>query len=217
MKTDEKLREDVIAEMQWEPSVGANNIGVEVHNGIVTLTGDVARYTEKVDIETATQRVAGVKGIAIDITVKLTGEHQRSDSDIAFSVERVLEWSTYLQHDNIKIMVEQGLVTLSDDVHWDYERRSAVAVIRHLRGVAGGIDHITIKEKIASEAVKNDIEAALKRRAIDDAKAVMVVVKDTDVIRPGTVHSWSERDLVTYAAWNAKGVWNVVDNVRIVS
>jgi len=217
MKIDQQLQQDVSAELKWEPSVNAQEIDVEVKNGIVTLSGSVNSYAEKVDIATAAQRVAGVKGLAMDITVKLPETSQRSDSDIAFAAERVLSWTTYLEQDSIKIVVEKGLVTLSGEVHWDYERRSAVAVIRHLRGVIGVLDHIVIKEKVAPETVKSDIEAALKRRAINDAQAVRVVVKDADVILSGTVHSPSERDLIDYAAWNAKGVWNVINNIKIVA
>ena len=217
MKTDQRLQQDVVDELTWEPSVRSKNIGVEVKKGIVTLIGEVNSYTEKLDIETTAQRVAGVKGLAIDIAVKLQGEHQRSDSEIAESVERVLSWSTYLEQDKIDIMVENGVVTISGQVHWDYERRSAMTVLRHLKGVVGIIDHITIKEKIASSTVKADIEAALKRRAINDAHSVKVTVQGSDVVLSGTVHSLSERDLVTSTAWSSKDVWSVIDHIEIVA
>lgn len=217
MKTDAQLQQDVNAELKWEPSVNATQIGVEVKDGIVTLAGQVDSYSEKLDAEIAAQRVFGVKGLAVEINVKLPGASHRRDADIAHSAENVLSWSNYVQPDVVKVMVERGWVTLSGQVRWDFERRGAAAVIRHLTGVVGVTDQITIKDKVSSKAVKEDIEAALKRRAKNEDDDITVDVKGTDVTLSGTVHSWSERDLVSHAAWNSHGVWNVVDNLVVAA
>ncbi|GAI55469.1 unnamed protein product, partial [marine sediment metagenome] len=200
MKTDSQLQQDVCAELKWEPSINATQIGVQVKDGIVTLAGEVNSYSEKVDAEIAAQRVEGVKGLATAINVKVHGKNQRRDADIAHAAEHVLSWSNYVQPDVVKVAVEKGWVTLSGQVRWDFERRGAVAVIRHLKGVVGVIDQITIKDKVSSKLVKDDIEAALKRRAKKEGSDITVDVSGTNVTLTGTVHSWSERDLVNYAA-----------------
>jgi len=135
MKTDTQLKQDVVAELDWEPSVNAAQIGVEVKGGIVTLDGNVNSYTEKLSAERAVQRVSGVKALTIDMHVKLFGSSKRDDGDIARSAQHALQWTTYVSRDAVKIMVEGGQVTLSGEVDWDWQRRGAVDAVRHLIGV----------------------------------------------------------------------------------
>ena len=205
----------MIAELKWEPSVNAAQIGVEVKDGIVTLAGHVDTYAEKWDAERAAQRVSGVKALAIEMDVKLSGSSKRTDTDIARSAENVLQWTTYLPKDHVKVMVESGWVTLSGEVDWEYQRQSATAAVRYLSGVTGVSDQIVIKPKISLSAVKSDIEAALKRRAQADAQKISVEVRGADVTLTGKVHSWSERDLARHSAWGTPGVRNVVDNMTV--
>ena len=215
MKTDTQLQRDVIAELKWEPSVNAAQIGVEVQDGVVTLAGHVGSYAEKLDAEHAAQRVSGVKALAIEMDVKLAGLSKRTDADIARSVENVLQWTTYLPKDHVKVMVENGWVTLSGEVDWEYQRQAATGAVRYLLGVTGISDQITIKPNVSSTVVKSDIEAALKRRAKSDAHKISVEVQGADVTLTGKVHSWSERDLARNTAWGTSGVQHVVDHMTI--
>lgn len=213
MKTDTQLQHDVLAELKWEPSVNAAQIGVEVKDGIVTLAGHVNSYAEKWDAERAAQRVSGVKALAVEMDVKLSGSSKRTDADIARSAENVLQWTTYLPKDRVKLMVENGWITLSGEVDWEYQRQSAVGAVRYLIGVTGVSDEIAIKPQVSVSAVKSDIEAALKRSAHTDAQKISVDVRGTDVTLTGTARSWSERDLARHAAWGTPGVRNVKDNI----
>jgi osmotically-inducible protein OsmY len=215
VKTDNQLKQDVIAELGWEPSVNAAQIGVEVKDGIVTLAGHVDSFAEKWNAESAAQRVSGVKALAVEMDVKLPGSSQRNDTDIARSVQNVLEWTTFLPKDSIKVKVEAGWITLSGEVDWAYKKQAAVDAIRYLMGVKGVSDNIAIKPKLTFDAVKKDIESALKRRATADANNVVVSVHGSDVTLSGTVHSWSERQLAANSAWATPGVHNVVDNITI--
>ena len=215
MKTDTQLQLDVIAELKWEPSVNAAQIGVEVQDGVVTLAGHVNSYAEKLDAEHAVQRVSGVKALAIEMDVKLAGLSKRTDADIARSAENVLQWTTYLPVNHVKVMVESGWVTLSGEVDWEYQRQAATGAVRYLLGVTGISDQITIKPNVSSTVVKSDIEAALKRRAKSDAHKISVEVQGADVTLTGKVHSWSERDLARNTAWGTSGVQHVVDHMTI--
>lgn len=215
MKTDSQIQQDVIAELKWEPSINAAEVGVEVKNGVVTLAGHVASYGEKWDAERAAQRVAGVKALAVEIDVALGGSSKRNDADIARSVENVLEWTSFLSKDPIKVMVENGWVTLSGEVLWDYQRQAAKLAVRYLMGVTGVSDQITIRNRVTSTNVKTDIEAALKRRASNEAQQITVAVTGDVVTLTGNVHNWAERDLVTHSAWCTPGVSNVVDNIKV--
>jgi len=215
MKTDAQVQQDVIAELKWEPSVNPTHIGVEVQDGVVTLAGHVDSYAEKWNAERAAQRVSGVKALAIEMDVKLAGSSKRNDVDIARSAENALEWMTYLPDDSVKVMVEDGWITLSGEVSWEYQRQTAAGAVRYLMGVKGVSNNIAIKPKVSVSAVKSDIEAALKRRANADAQNISVDVRGNDVTLTGTVHSWSERDLARESAWGAPGVRNVVDNITV--
>jgi osmotically-inducible protein OsmY len=214
MKTDAQLKQDVIAELAWEPSVNASKIGVEVEGGIVTLAGHVDSYTEKVHAERAAQRVSGVKALAVEMEVRLPGSNQRTDADIARSAENVLEWTSYLPS-SVKVKAEKGWITLSGEVEWDYQRKGASDAIRHLMGVTGVSDEIAIKPRASVGAVKADIEAALKRHAQAEAQHITVEVRGSDVTLGGKVHTWSERELAASSAWSTPGVRNVVDNITI--
>jgi osmotically-inducible protein OsmY len=216
MKTDAQLKQDVNAELNWEPSVNAAEIGVEVKDGIVTLAGHVSSYAEKWGAESAAQRVSGVRALAIEINVKLPGSSTRTDTDIARAADNVLQWTSALPADAVKVKVESGWITLTGEVSWDYQRRAATDAVRSLLGVAGVSDQIVIKSMVSALVVKSDIEAALKRRAKSDAQHISVDVLGGNVTLAGTVHSWSERELAAKSAWSAPGVRNVVDNIKIV-
>lgn len=233
MKTDAQLQTDVLAELHWDPSINAAQIGVEVRNGVVTLTGEVSSFAEKWDLERIAQRVAGVMALAIDIDVMLPGLSQRNDADIARAAENVLQWMTFSPSSPIKVMVEGGWVTLSGHVDWEYQRQAAHGAVRHLMGVKGVSDEIVIKEvqlskkvpaavdvtvktpELRSSAVKADIEAALQRRARNDSKNITVAVDGTVVTLSGAVHTWSERELARQSAWGTPGVMRVVDNMTL--
>lgn len=214
-KTDSHIKTDVLEELKWEPMVDAVLIGVEVKDGVVTLAGQVDSYAAKWAAEKAAQRVSGVKALAVEMKVHITGISARTDTDIARSVENMLQWTTYLGKDRIKVMVEDGWVTLSGDVEWGYQRYTAEGAIRYMMGVTGVSNQIIVKPKVSLVAVKSDIELALKRHAVANAEKISVDVKGSDITLSGSVHSWSERDTARNAAWSTPGVKSVVDNMSI--
>ncbi|WP_029922598.1 BON domain-containing protein [Nevskia soli] len=215
MKTDAQLKKDVETELEWDPAVAAAGIGVEVKGGIVTLTGHLESYPEKIAAEKAAQRVAGVKGVAVEIDVKLPGSSYRTDADIAAYATDAIRWNTSVPQERIKIKVEGGRVTLSGDVDWNYQRTSAESTVRDLIGVKGVLNQIQLKQKISPENVKAKIEAALQRAAHLDAKAIKVEILGGTVTLEGSVHSLAERRLIENATWAAPGVLKVVDGIRI--
>lgn len=215
MKTDSQLQQDVIEELRWEPSVHANEIGVEVKDGVVTLSGEVHNFAEKWNAERAAQRVSGVNALAVDMKLKAPGLGGRTDADIARSAEQVLGWSTSVPDGAIKVMVENGFVTLSGDVNWQYQRLAAAASVRFLMGVTGVSDLIAIKPTISMSAVQGDIEAALKRAAVADAKKIHVSVNGSDITLTGKVQSWAERETATTCAWSTPGVQHVHDKMTL--
>ncbi len=216
MKTDSQLQQDVMAELKWEPAVHAAQIGVEVKDGVVTLAGEVSSYAEKWNAERAAQRVSGVKALAVAMKVKLSEFGRRTDADIAASARNILAWTSSLPADAVQVLVEDGWLTLSGDVAWQYQRQDAADSVRQLTGVTGVSNQIAIVPSLSASVVKADIEAALKRRANADAKAISVEVRGGDVTLTGTVHSWDERELAKRSAWGSVGVRKVVDKMSLV-
>ena len=216
MKSDAQIQLDIAAELKFEPSVNATQIGVTVSEGVVTLFGQVDNYLEKIHAEKASQRVSGVKGLAMEIEVKLPSLSKRSDSDIAHSIDNVISWSTMVPKEHIHIKVEDGWVTLSGYVKWNYQRLILTGALSHLLGVTGLSNQIEIKNDLTKSVVKNDIVMALKRRSQSQAKNISVDIKDGEVTLTGTVNSWNERSLVNHAAWSNVGVSNVIDKLTLV-
>lgn len=215
MKTDSELQKDVMAELNWEPSVNAAEIGVEVKDGVVTLAGHVDSYLEKWGAERVAQRVSGVKAMAVEIDVKLPWSSKKSDAEIAHAVENVLQWMVYKPITPIKIMVENGWITLSGEVAWEYQRQAASNAVRHLMGVTGVSDQITLQARATSNTIKSEITAALNRSAKEDAKSIEVEVHGGDVTLSGKVNSWYERELAANSAWASPGVKSVSDKITI--
>lgn len=215
MKTDRQLQEDILDELDWEPSVNASRIGVEVSQGVATLSGHVDSFTQKWAAERAAQRVAGIKSVAMDIDVVLPGPHQRDDTEIARAAADAIGWNASIPKDTVKLVVEDGWVTLSGDVEWAFIRNAAEASVRHLYGVKGVVNKIGIRPRIEPHGVKTKIEAALYRRAHLDATALTVGVDKGTVTLTGEVDSLAERNTVEWAAWSAPGVKKVVDNLVV--
>ncbi|WP_295679907.1 BON domain-containing protein [uncultured Nevskia sp.] len=216
MKTDSQLEQDVIAELKWEPAVNAANIGVEVKNGVLTLTGSVDSYSEKWTAEHSALRVAGVTALTVALEVKLPGMSKRADIDIARLVENVITWTTLVPRGCVKVMVENGWVTLSGQVEWSFQRESALAAVRHLTGVVGVSNDIAIEPKVSKASVKTEIEAALTRSVCANANRISVEVHGSEVTLFGKVDTWSERSIAEQSAWGTPGVRKVIDNITVV-
>jgi len=215
MKTDQQLKKDVGAELEWDPAINPTQVGVAVKDGVVTLTGHLDTYAEKYAIERAVQRVQGVRGIAVELDVKLDPSHKRSDSEIAAAAESAFKWHALVPSDRIQVQVEKGWVSLKGEVNWDYQRREAEKVARTLTGVTGVSNAITLKSLAAPADVAKRIRDALVRHAESEAKLVEVTVNSDTVTLHGTVDSWTERAAASSAAWSAPGVTKVVNEIKV--
>lgn len=215
MKSDIELQRDVLAELQFDPSVNAARIGVSAKDGVVTLTGYVDRYSEKYEAERAAKRVYGVRAVANDIEVKPPWTSELTDADIAAAAVKALESNSRVPADNIKVTVRNRYLTLEGEVEWQYQKHEAERAVRNLPGIVGINDLITVKPHVSPEDLKSKIEEALKRSAEMEARRVDVEVHDGEVILRGSVRSWYEREEAERAAWAAPGVRRVEDLITV--
>ncbi|CCF86078.1 Transport-associated (fragment) [Nitrolancea hollandica Lb] len=159
----------------------------------------------------------GVKAVANEIEVRLPGEAQRTDADLAREVTQALEWDAFVPIDKLDITVSNGWVTLRGEVDWEFERKDAERVVRRLKGVRGVSNLITVRPRIKPSPgeVKRKIEQALVRDAETDAQRITVEVEDGRVILRGTVNSWADKKEAERVAWSAPGVQEVENRISI--
>lgn len=215
MKTDSEIRKDVLSELQWDPLIPETKVGVTVNEGVVTLSGHVDTYAEKVAAKRAAERVSGVKALAIEIDVIPVGDHQRSDTEIALAAEHALSWNTSVPQDRVKVTVEQGWVTLTGDLDWNFQRRAVERLVRPLKGVVGVTDNIRLKTLPVPLKLRERIQDALTRQVMREARRIEVVVEGSEVTLRGQVHSWAERNAAEGASWSAPGVTRVNNQLLV--
>ena len=191
--TDLSIQEDVLEELKWDSRVRANEIGVAVKDGIVTLTGWVDSYLKKMAAEQAAHRVQGVKAVANDIEVRLPSSSERTDADLAAAVLNALRWDAFIPAGKLDVTVSKGWVTLKGEVEFEFERRDAERAVERLSGVKGVSNLITIKPRLSPTDLKQKIEKALVRNAETDASHITVEVQGSKVILRGTVHAYAEK------------------------
>lgn len=219
MNDSTTLQQEVRQELEWEPSMNASHLGVEVSApGVVTLAGTVATYPEKVIAERTAKRVPGVRAVANDIEVQPIGSRMRNDTDLAQAVLRVLEWDIAVPHEKISVGVHNGWVTLEGEMALPFQRTAAENAVRRLSGVRGVTNQLVLqvgRAPVQPAEVKHRIEAALRRSAEIDARGIQVKAEDSRIILRGMVRTWAEREDAEQAAWGAPGVVSVQDELVV--
>jgi osmotically-inducible protein OsmY len=215
MRLDSDIKRDLEDELRWDPDIDSTDIGVAVHNGVVTLAGFVRSYAQKTEAERDAKRVAGVMGVANDIEVRLPVIDQRPDPEIVRDAANALKAELPFSSENIKVVAKEGWLTLDGAVEWNYARERAESAVKRVRGVKGVTNAIQVKPKVAPYEVRRKIEDALRRSAELDASRITVEANGSEVVLRGTVKSWAERQEAERAAWAAPGVTRVDNRITI--
>lgn len=214
MKSDNQLKRDVEDELAAEPALDATAIGVAARDGIVTLSGHVASYSEKVAAEQCVAQLQGVGVVVSELDIVLPGSTV-TDEDIARAAISALAWNSVVPRDRIKVEVGSGWITLEGDVDWHYQKVAAHDAVCNLRGVRGITDKIIVKPASVRNAVKAHIESALRRRYGRNLNHIKIEARGDHVILRGTVSSLAERSEIERTAWTTPGVCHVDNNLGV--
>ncbi len=215
-KSDSEIKNQVLRGLELDSRIGWSKIGVEVMEGIVTLTGVVSSYPQKLAAQEAAHRISGVLDVANDVVVRPEGIFVRSDSEIALAVRHVLEWDALVPDERIKSTVSDGWVTLDGEVDFWHQREDAERTVMRLEGVIGVTNEITVAPKVVdAKELREEIEYALERRADREAERLRIEVHDGAVDLFGRVHSWQEKRAVVGSISHAPGVSAIRDHLRI--
>ncbi len=217
MRTDQQLQRDVLDELAWEPSVDAAEIGVSVENGVVILNGTVRSLSQKWTAERVAQRVDGTRAVTDELVVKLPGDSQYVDADIASAAVNALDWNASVPRKQIKLVVDSGWVTLEGSVEYRYQKDAAEGAVRNLKGIKGVSNLIIVKSHVSPGDVIHAIKKALHRAAQVDAEKISVEASGDKVILRGNVRTWAEREEAERAAWGAPGVSDVQNDITLVT
>jgi osmotically-inducible protein OsmY len=213
--TDDDLRQDVAAELYWDPQVDSAAIRVSAADGMVTLRGTVASLRHKRAGGHAAVRVRGVTGVANDLRVQIPDRDRRDDEDLCGDVLEalMLEGSVPM---TVDARARDGLVTLTGTVEWHYQREAAESRTAGVPGVAGIDNAIVLAQPPGADAAAEAISCAFRRDAVLDADGLSVeAFPGGRVVLSGTVSSRAAHDHALAAAWSAPGVTAVDDRIGV--
>jgi osmotically-inducible protein OsmY len=210
------LHKDLVEELAFDPSVNERHIAVNVDAGIVTLTGTVSNYAQKLAAEKAVKRVRGVRGIVEELTIDLPAFHQRNDADLTASAIQALRWNANIPVNALFVKVENSWITLTGTVDWQYQREAARISVASIAGVRGVINDVVLRKFVSPGDVKAKIKDSFRRNAEIDATRIVVEASEGVVTLRGPVHSWTEREDAQIAAYSIAGVSDV-KNLTTVS
>jgi len=215
-KSDAEITQQVVQELRWDCRTETSPIRVSVNEGNVTLNGQVKYYAVKVAAEEAAHRIAGVASVQNNLEVKIPMAEYRGNFEIADAVRSAFAWNVLIPAEQIEVLVNKGIVTITGTVNCLSQREEAERAVVNLLGVTAIVNELTVAPQlIQEETVCQAIKSTLERQGTLDTEQIRVSMDRGSVCLSGSVPSWNQRFLMMTAAGFAHGVQNVVDDLNV--
>ncbi|HUZ00628.1 MAG TPA: BON domain-containing protein [Thermomicrobiaceae bacterium] len=216
-RADREIQRDLLDELDRDPDVEVTDVGVEVDDGVVTLSGTVASEAIKAAARGAALRVAGVRAVADQTIVRAVRRGAPTDTDVAREVVDALARLAGVPTECIEVGVEEGgQVLLRGTLESAYQRDAVERAVRPITGVTSFVNLIQLSPPEASaEDVRTAIDQAFIRAAQREASRVQVEALAGVVRLSGTVRSAAQRHAAEAAAREVSGVSAVENELRV--
>ena len=218
MKSDENIKKDILEQLEWNDSINASSINVEIKGKKVLLSGITSNYSAKVIAARDAMQVATGFDIdnQIDVQFQPT-EVVPGDTEIIENIKNFLKWNSNINPVNIRVDVEKGWVTLSGSVSAAWEKLQAEKIAITTRGVVDVVNKIVVTPySIPADAfIKKNIERALERSALINEDRVTVEVDKGVITLSGVVASEPIVNEVYEKTITTNGVVDVINNLTI--
>jgi len=213
--TTRDIRDAIEAELAFDPLVEVTDIMVRNINGDVALNGTVPSYPQYLEAAAAAQRISGVKNVHNHLEVVLPEGDYRDDALLTTAANNALAQDVTVP-DGVEAAASDGNLTLTGTVEFGVERAAAERAVAGLAGVRNVRDQIEISYPDDPAEVDLHVQEALARSALVAGDSDVKVATDGGIITlTGHVRTWAEHDAVIGAAWMARGVIDVDDDLQI--
>lgn len=217
---DDHVREAELQRLIWdelerEPTLDPRDVRVEVSDTIATLSGTVRSYPEKLVAERAADRVRGLQHVVNHVTVEPACADCYSDDEIAAAARAALEWHVLVPTGYVTVSVTNGVVHLGGRVAAESQRRAALDVASHLRGVRDVEDAIQTHWASGEWHLGARVHEALERDGRLQGRRIHVAAHGSQVELHGRVRTLAERLEAEDVARGVPGVTHVADYLRV--
>ena len=144
MVTDREIRAAVHEEFVTDPLIDADDIVVDVFNGVVALNGTVPSQAQCSEAAAAAQRVDGVIRVANLLAVALPSADYGDDAALAQMVNQALATNGTVP-DGVKATAREGNVFLTGTVSHSGQRAAAEDTVAGVAGVLGVTNEIDVQ------------------------------------------------------------------------
>jgi osmotically-inducible protein OsmY len=214
MKNNAELQADVMDAIKWEPLLYATEIGVTAEDGVVSLTGEVDSYIEKMEAENTAKKVIGVKILIKKIEVKTPTKELKTDSEVASKILKALKRIRSLPKGQVIVNVVNGEVTLSGQLPWNYISVDTKNALRYISGIKSITNDIKIKSDSHDPIEQKDVKNALRRSFINHYD-INVKVSGTAVTLSGKTISLGQKEEAERITWKTPGIWHVNNELEL--
>lgn len=212
---DARLQRCIWEELAWEPNLDAAGVRVEVSDRMAVLSGVVASYPEKLAVERAADRVAGLQNVANELVVEPAPPDRLPDDRLLAAVHRALAADVLVPPGAIRVQVEDGTVVLDGRVAAEAQREAAFRTVAELRGVRNVRDRVSVGWGSGAVDLASRVHRALERDARLHERRIRVEIHGAEAVLSGTVRSLAERVEVEEVVRRVPGVIRVADDLQI--